>query len=252
LSRVLSRWLVVALATALLLLVGGAHAAEAPIPEPPARWATDTVGLLDPATVQQIDRRLQAYEQKSGHQIVVWIGATTGDTPLEDFAVKTFEKWKPGRKGLDDGLLVLVLAQDRKIAIEVGYDLEDRVPDATASRIINDVMVPRLRQNDPNGAVVQGVEAVLTAIEGKPFEAAPGAEAPEARPTRGPGRGELLVYGLLGLILLILFVTNPSLALHLLFIIGSRGMGGGGGGFGGGGFSGGGGRSGGGGARGSW
>ena len=247
----------VALATAVLLIGARASAAEAPIPPAPTRWVTDTVGFLDAATVSRLDRRLEAYERQTGHQVVVWVGASTGDTPLDDFAVRTFEKWKPGSKGRDDGLLLLVLARDRKMAIEVGYGLEDRVPDARASRIINDVMVPRLRANDPNGAVAAGVDAVLAAIEGKPFVAEPSAEAPRGEPRAGPSRGQLVFYGLLALVLLILMLTNPTLALNLLFIIGSRGFGGGGGGFGGGGFggggfSGGGGRSGGGGARGSW
>jgi len=246
----------VALAAVALLVAAGTRAAEAPIPQPPSRWVTDTVGLLDPATVVRLDARLESYEKKTGHQVVVWVGASTGDTPLDDFAVRTFEKWKPGRKGLDDGLLLIVLARDRKIAIEVGYGLEDRVPDAKASRIINEVMVPRLKADDPNGAVSSGVDAVLTAVEGKPFVSEPGVEPTRAPPRAGPSIGRLVFYGILGLLFLILLITNPSLALNLLFIVGSRGFGGGfgGGGFGGGGggFSGGGGRSGGGGARGSW
>jgi uncharacterized protein len=233
------------------MLVTRARAAEAPIPSAPSRWVTDSFGFIDAATAKKLDLQLEAYERQTGHQVVVWIGASTGDTPLDDFAVRTFEKWKLGGRGLDDGLLVLVLARDRKIAIEVGYGLEDRVPDATASRIINDVMVPRLRANDANGALVAGVDAVLSAIEGKPFRPDPGASRPEAKPAPGPSTGQLVLYGLLALVFLIVLVTNPHLALNLLLIIGSRGLGGGGGGFGGG-FSGGGGRSGGGGARGSW
>jgi uncharacterized protein len=254
------RYAAAALAVVALLVAAGTRAAEAPIPAPPARWVTDTVGLLDRALIARLDARLEGYEKQTGHQVVVWIGASSGDTPLDDFAVRTFEKWKPGRKGLDDGLLLIVLARDRKIAIEVGYGLEDRVPDAKASRIINEVMVPRLKANDPNGAVSGGVEALLTAVEGKPFVSEPGAAPARPAPRAGPSIGRLVFYGIVGLLLLILVITNPGLALNLLFIVGSRGFGGGfgGGGFGGGGFgggggfSGGGGRSGGGGARGSW
>jgi uncharacterized protein len=181
----------------------------------------------------------------------VFITDTSGSTPLEDFAVRVFEKWKPGKQGVDDGLLLIVLARDRKIAIEVGYGLEDRVPDAIASRVIREVMTPRLKAGDADGALRAGVDALLTAIEGKPF--ASGAPQAAERPAVGPSTGKLILYGLLALLFLVLLVTHPEIALAMLFSMGGRGgFSGGGGGFGGGGFSGGGGRSGGGGARGGW
>jgi uncharacterized protein len=240
------------LAAILLALASTAAAEEVPTPPPPERWVTDRAGMLSAAARTRLDAKLEAYERQSGHQVVVFIGDTIGSTPLDDFAVRTFKAWQLGQKGKDDGLLVLVLAKDRKMAIEVGYGLEAQVPDAMASRIISDVMAPKLRAGDADGAIEAGVSAILQSIEGKPFQETPGAARPEAEKNR-PSIWQLIGFGVLALGFLVLFITNPSLAMSLLFVMASgRRDGRGGGGFGGGGFGGGGGRSGGGGARGSW
>jgi uncharacterized protein len=242
------------LGVAWLLLCPGARA-ETPLPPPPTDFVTDTVGLISPAARDALDARLADYERNSGHQVVVWIGSTIGAAPLEDFAARTFRAWGIGRKGHDDGILMVVLARDRKIAIEVGYGLEDRVPDVTAGRIIDDVMVPRLRAGDADAAVTEGVDGVLSAVEGHAVE--PGATtAPAPVHGRPPSPFRGLLFGALGLFFLFLLFTHPSLATYFLFSIWNGGGGFGGGSFGGfgggGGFRGGGGRSGGGGARGSW
>lgn len=228
-----------------------AHGQEAPVPSPPTHWVEDHAGFLSPSAASALDARLRDYERQTGHQIVVWIGKTSGATPIEDYAVRTFKAFKLGRKGLDDGLLMLVLAEDRKIDIEVGYGLEDRVPDVIAKRIIEDVMIPRIRADDRDGAISEGVTAVLAAIEGK---APPPGEQRGPATAERPSKGQLVLFGIIGFVILVFFITHPSLALQFLFVMMSgRGGGfGGGSGFGGGGFSGGGGRSGGGGARGSW
>src|SRR5689334_24883002 len=103
---------------------------------------------MSPGAASALDSRLQAYEQSTGHQLLVYIGQTTGDAPIEDWAVRAFAKWKVGRKGIDDGLVLFIMAADRKLRFEVGYGLEPIVPDVTASRIINDVIVPRIRSGD--------------------------------------------------------------------------------------------------------
>ena len=178
--------------------------------------------------------------------------------------MRAFAAWRVGRKGIDDGVAVFILAADRKVRIEVGYGLEDRVPDAVAARII-DQMVPRLRAGDQDGAARAGVSGVLEAVGGETGAPRGAAPSPGARPELD--LGSLILLGLIGIVVFGLIVTNPRLALMLLTTIASnsgRGGGGGswgGGGFGGGGgwgggggggFSGGGGRSGGGGASGSW
>jgi uncharacterized protein len=248
-----ARWApFVALVLALGLCAQTLLAADVAIPPPPSSWVTDDAAMLSSGARRALDEKLRAYEKQSGHQVVVYVGTTTGATPLEEFATKTFERWRLGKKGKDDGLLVVVLARDRKMAIEVGYGLEDRVPDAVASRIIREVMAPRLQAGDPDGALVQGVDAVLAAIEKKPFKAVPGTSPEGAERPFWPSLPQIVLFGLLGLGFLVLLVTNPSLAIAFLYVLGRGGGGGGFGGGGGGGFGGGGGRSGGGGARGSW
>jgi uncharacterized protein len=244
-------------AAAALAMAVPATAAEVPIPPAPERWVTDTVGLLSPGAREALDGQLQAYERRTGHQVLVWIAATTGDTPLEEFAVKAFEKWKPGRAGKDDGLVFFLFTQDRKMKIEVGYGLEAQVTDLTSSRVIREVVAPRLQGGDPDGALREGVAALLAAIEGSGTEArpAPGPEtAPEPVPRSGPrplSTAQKILIAVLVLGFLALLISNPSLAIWLLMNVlsGSSGRGGGGRD---GGWSGGGGRSGGGGATGSW
>lgn len=235
----------------LLAFATVARAAGAPIPPAPDRWVTDNAGFLSPERRAELDRRLQAYEQRTGHQVIVWIGNTLSGAPLDDWAVHTFEAWKVGRKKYDDGVVMFVLAADRKIDIEVGYGLEGQVPDAIANRVIQEVMAPRLREGDRDGAVNAGVEAILAAIEGKPVPALQ--NEPRAAPDVPIGAtAHTILLALAVVFFLVLFMVNPRLALFFLWSIGSGGggyrdQGGGGGGFGGGG-----GRSGGGGARGGW
>jgi uncharacterized membrane protein YgcG len=87
--------------------------------------------------VRTLNARLSEYQQATGGQLIVYVAPTTGDAPIEDWAVRAFAKWKVGRKGLDDGLALFIMPQDRKIRIEVGYGLEAIIPDAIASRVIN-------------------------------------------------------------------------------------------------------------------
>ncbi len=226
------------------------------IPPAPDRWATDQAGFLSRQTVERLDARLEDYERRTGHQVLVWIGRTIGEgAVIEDWAVRTFEAWKVGRRGIDDGLVLFILAEDRKIRIEVGYGLEDKVPDVYAFRVIDRVLAPGIREGRPDAAVEAAVTALIGYISGE--DPLPEGEGRGSRPGGTlPGR---IFTGLVVLVLLFVFITNPSLALWLLLNIlsGGRGGGGGGGGWGGGGrggggFSGGGGRSGGGGASGGW
>jgi uncharacterized protein len=229
-----------ALGIAALAICASAARAETPIPPPPTRWVTDNAGFLTPARAEELDTRLGEYDRRTGHQILVYIDRTTGGVPIEDWAVKAFERWRVGRKGIDDGAVMFVFSDDHRMRIEVGYGLEDRVPDAVASRIIAEQMAPRIRAGDHDGAVTNGVVALATAIG-----------TSGAAPQAGPIPKWKLVAGAILVILFFgLLVTHPGLAWLLLLSVGGRGRGGGG--FGGGGFSGGGGRSGGGGASGSW
>ena len=238
-------------AALLNLLVVLAAAVASPVvtaPPMPDRWVTDPAGFLSEPARATLDAKLADYQRASGHQVVVWIGTSLGGAALDEFATRTFAAWKLGRAKLDDGLAMFVLTEDRTIAIEVGYGLEDRVPDAVAARIIREVLAPQLRAKANDLAITAGVDAVLTAIEGRAW----GGPIQPAVPTPDPGPSlwTWILGGAGALAFLIFAITHPRTALSLLWIFG-RGFGGGGGG--GGGFGGGGGgRSGGGGARGSW
>jgi uncharacterized protein len=155
-------------ALALLMLIGlgtAANGAEVAIPPSPTRWATDTTGFLKPQTVAALDARLRAYQSTTGHQVLVYVTRTTGATPTEDWTVRAFARWKVGRKGLDDGLVLFVFPTDRKVRIEVGYGLEQTVPDATAARIIRGI-TPQLKAGNPDAAVATGVDEILGTIGG--------------------------------------------------------------------------------------
>lgn len=221
--------------------------AQVKIPPSPDRWVTDKAGFLPPATVLYLDRQLELLESASVGQFLIYIDRTTGNVPLEDFAVRAFEAWKPGRKGLDSGLILFIMVEDRKIRIEVGYGLEDRMTDAQSSRIINDILLPRIQAGDPDGAVREAVAAIKAVVGGSNAEVS----SPRASGRR-MSSGEVILLVIGALVFLIILITHPSLALWLLFNLLSGGRGGGGGGSRGGGFSGGGGRSGGGGASGGW
>lgn len=221
------------------------HAAETPLPPSPTQWVTDTANFLSPEAVRSLDARLAAYEKATGHQLIVYIAPTTGDAPIEDWAVRAFAKWKVGRKGLDDGLALFIMPQDHKMRIEVGYGLEAVVPDVIASRVINEVMAPRIQAGHPDDAVTAAIDSLTGVIGGQ-------AHAPPPAPKQSKPLTlfQWIFYGIVGILILALVITHPALAFYFLASIMSGGSGSGGGG--GGGFGGGGGRSGGGGASGSW
>lgn len=240
-----------------------ALAAEVPIPPSPTHWATDTAGFVDSDTISQLDARLHSYQTKTGHQVLVYIAPTTGDTPLEDWTIKAFTKWKVGRKGLDDGLVLFIFSTDRKLRIEVGYGLEGTMPDAKAADIIRDTITPQLKAGHPNAAVVAGVNAILSVLGGEAPGAA-GSPVPEASDQSSVSDSSaifaiLFFFGTL----LLMFALWWYVARHATAFLGSgRSSGSSGGFFGGGGsdgggdfgggFSGGGGMGGGGGASGGW
>jgi uncharacterized protein len=231
-------------AVCFLLLVSLSGAAETPIPSVPDRWVTDAAGFLSEAVRQDLDSRLAEFERSTGHQLIVYIGRTTGDAPIEDWAVRAFESWRVGRKGIDDGLVLFLMTDDRRMRIEVGYGLEGTVTDAVASRIIHEVMTPSLQAGDNDGAVRNAVDSLISVLGGKGESGTPATPA-----AKRLSPVQLIFIGFLVLGFLILLITHPALAIWLLINLISGGRGGGGGG---GGFSGGGGRSGGGGASGSW
>jgi uncharacterized protein len=151
-----------ALAFALLAMCAFALAQTAP--PTPNHFVTDTQNALSNDTRTTLDGELRAYERATGHQVIVWIGDTTGDTPLEDWTVQAAHQWRIGRKGKDDGAILFLFMKDHKIRIEVGYGLEGSLTDATSQQIIDNTIRPKMRAGDTDGAVRQGAEQMLLAI----------------------------------------------------------------------------------------
>ena len=246
-----------AVALALFVLsFASAARAETPIPPAPTAWVTDSAGLLSAQTVQTQNTRLRDYERATGHQILVYIAPTTGGDPIDDWAARAFQAWEVGRKGLDDGLVLFIFTQDRALRIEVGYGLEDKVPDVLASRIIRNTIAPALAAGQPDRGVTAGIDQILQLTGGSASAGSSQVGDQQTDHAAPLSEFEVILIGLGLLVFLIIAIRSPWFAISLLVnIFSSRGGGGySGGGFssGGGGFSGGGGRSGGGGASGTW
>jgi uncharacterized protein len=265
----------------LSLLAGAAHA-EVPVP-PLERRVTDLTGTLTPDQQSALEAPLAAFEQQKGSQIAILIVPTTQPEDIAQYSIRVADAWKLGRKGVDDGVLVLLAKDDRAVRIEVGYGLEGAVPDAIARRIADEVMIPRFREGDFNGGFSAGIDRLIGVIEGEPLP-----QPQNRQPTGGGleqyfavllfaaiiaggilravlGRflGATVNAGLVGSAVWLLggglmFIVMLAFMAFMIALGGGRGflggMGGGGfgGGSGGGGFSGGGGGFGGGGATGRW
>lgn len=143
---------------------------------------TDPAGALDAADETLLERKLELLEKEKGSQVVVVIINSTDGEAIEQYSMRLAEAWKIGRKGADDGVILLLAKQDRKIRMEVGYGLEGAIPDVEARRIIDLVMVPRLREGNFFQAVSGGVDAIEERIRAEPL-----APVQSAEPAQPPG-----------------------------------------------------------------
>ena len=183
----------------LVLLVSplAALADDAAVPKL-ARHVTDLTGTLTSAQVDQLDARLVELEKTKGAQVVVLMVPTTQPDDLEDYSLKVAETNKVGRKGSDDGVLLLLAKNDRRVRIEVGYGLEGALPDAIAARIIREYMAPKLRGNDYFGGITEALNAITQIVQG---ESLPAPVAPdESHERRRGGGGQLIVPLLFGVL----------------------------------------------------
>lgn len=139
------------------------------IKDVPKLWTrvTDQTGTLSQSEIQSLDSRLEQLEKTKGSQIAVLIVPTTGIEPIEDFSIRVAEEWKLGRKGVDDGILLLIAKNDRKLRIEVGYGLEGAVTDLQSKRIIEEYITPNFKQGDFYGGISEGVEALASLVNGE-------------------------------------------------------------------------------------
>jgi uncharacterized protein len=135
-----------------------------PVPPRPTTEVVDPDGVLSAGARTTLENELEAFESTTGHHVVVYIGQTTGNVPLETWTAETAQTWKVGQKGKDDGAVLFLFMKDHKVRIEVGYGLEGTLTDANASQIITNTIVPQMKSGDTDGAVTNGVAAMLTAI----------------------------------------------------------------------------------------
>jgi uncharacterized protein len=265
-----------------LLLQGMTAWAVVGVPELSHR-VTDLTATLSNEQVAALENKLAAFEAKKGSQIAVLIVPTTGPKDIAEFGIEVADLWQVGRKGVDDGVILIVAKDDRKLRLEVGYGLEGVIPDAVAKRVIAETITPHFKEGDYAGGIDAGITQLMTLIGGEAF--------PAPSESSGVGLGEgafmfILMGGLIagfvlsammgrvmggvlaglgsGVVAAVFLGLTFSLALFIglmvFFIIGVRQTGGRGwsngggigGSSGGGSWSGGGGRFGGGGASGSW
>ena len=271
----------------MIVLIGQAQDLQ-PIPDLQDR-VTDLTGTLQSNEIHNLEAKLADYERVKGSQVAVLIINTTDPEDIASYGIRVVENWQLGRENIDDGVLLLVAKDDRKLRIEVGYGLEGVIPDAYAKRIIENVILPEFRNGQFYQGIDAGTSAILTLIDGEELPAVTQDKAP------GQDKGNQLVFIMIFTIVAVsiakAFIKKPgikvvtaiviavligwlfaNIAMFIISLIASvvimfsrggtggghggvfygGGFSGGGGGFSGGGFSGGGGGFGGGGASGGW
>lgn len=251
-----------------VLLAATTRLAALEVPPPPTQWVTDGAGILGGTETDLLNRKLEQFEKTSGAQFIIYTLPSIENESIEDFTIRCVERWKVGRKGYDNGLVIFVFSKERKIRFEVGYGLEGTVTDAFTSQVTREVIAPYFQKGDYGGGLTAAVDTVTAKISKN--------EAPVPVTQSGGGQQQATSEGgivpTLIVLFVVFFVILPMLSrrrsgcggcvLPLLMSGGGTtfGRGGGfsgggfGGGFGGGGggFSGGGGGFGGGGSTGGW
>ncbi len=234
------------------LLFSPAFALE--VPERPEGRVTDQTGTLSGSEIQTLGRKLASFEEETTNQIAVLLIPSLQEDSLEDYSIRLAEKWKIGQKGRNNGVILLIVKNDRKIRVEVGYGLEGALSDALAGSIIRNEIAPQFKAGRVYQGIDAGVAAIMAATKG------------EYKAARGKGKGagaswwDLLPFILFFGFFLVMFAMTVKGRKRHYHSGGSSGWTGGGGFFGGGsswgdsggGFSGGGGDFGGGGSSGEW
>lgn len=240
------------LLAALIALMLPSSLAALEVPPLKAR-VNDYAGMLSPSTVTQLEGSLKSFEADQTTQLAVLTIPSLEGEVLEEFSIKVADRWKIGQKGRDNGAILLIARDDRKLRIEVGYGLEGSLTDLVSGRIIREIITPGFKQGDFDQGVINGVTAMMAAVKGE-------FSADSATAQKGEGGLTISAFGLY-MLFIVLFIISRKLGLHgrrslrggrrSANYIGGGGFGRSSGGFGGG-FSGGGGGFGGGGSSGGW
>jgi uncharacterized protein len=248
-------WRVTAAFAALLCTLAAAYALTFPAL---TGRVVDQANIIAPATRPLIEQKLTDLETKSGIQLVVATVNSLEGQEIEPYANQLFRTWQLGEKAKNNGVLLLVAPNERRVRIEVGYGLEGTLTDALSKVIISNAITPRFKAGDFSGGIARGVDDIITVLTTDAAEWQPRpAIRLDSKQTVDLGSW-VLILGLI--ILVVLLIVSPgfrwfffNVAMNILLSAAtSSGSSGGGSSGGGGGFSGGGGSSGGGGASGSW
>jgi uncharacterized protein len=191
-----------AMVAAASLFAAGAAAKEVPFL---SGRVVDEAGLLSAAARQRLESELAVLERQTGDQVAVLIVKSLDGEPIESYSVKVAQTWKLGQKGKDNGVLLLVSRDDRKLRIEVGYGLEDKLTDLGTHRIIDEVIRPRFQQGDFDGGVEQGVDAIVKVLDGQPLPPQPAARGGSGVPAGDMPIVIRLVFGFLFLLVVGVF-----------------------------------------------
>lgn len=184
---------------------------------------TDLTETITGGDIKYLEDKLARFEQQKGSQIAVLIIPSTKPEEIEQYSIRVAEKWKIGRGGVDDGVLLVVAMNDRKMRIDVGYGLEGAIPDIYAKRIIDNIITPEFRHSQFATGINKGLDALIGLIEGE--------ELPEVTKTNRKLKPSgkklsigLIVFGLIALSILKSLVKKSSvkfiLAVGLAILLG--------------------------------
>lgn len=189
--------------------------AEVAVPPLTAR-IMDMTGTLSGEAVARIESQLTQFETTKGSQIAVLVVSTTQPEEIEQFSIRVADTWKVGRKKIDDGAILVIAKDDRRVRIEVGRGLEGALPDAIANRIIQENITPHFKLGDYDGGVSEGVTKILSVVNGEPLP-----EPDHKWERRGSGLGNMLP-----LLLVVVFVASGVLRALFGHLFGSVATGG--------------------------
>jgi uncharacterized protein len=189
-------------ASLVLALLAAVPLARAEVAIPPVARVTDLTGTLTAAQQAALDKTLADFEARKGSQIAVLIVPTTAPEDIAEFGIRVADAWKLGRKGIDDGAILIVALNDRRMRIEVGRGLEGAVTDLASNRILEEYLRPHFRAGDFYGGVSTAVERLIGLVDGEPLP------APKAREWQRAPRG---VEHLLPILLVLGLIAGPIL-----------------------------------------
>lgn len=193
----LRRWVAAFAATTLALLLALGAQAQEPVAVPKlAARVTDQTGTLQPAQREALEQKLAAFEAARGSQVAVLLVPAIGHETIEEFAGRVTDEWKLGRKGVDDGVLFVIVKDERKLRIHTGRGVQGTLTDALSKRIVADIVAPHFRKGDFAGGIHAGVDAIMKAIEGEQLALPEPRKAPASGAQSLGSFSNLLVFGL--------------------------------------------------------